>query len=135
VASWRTSQLSPYLRSTKLSATGWRSWHTGGSQVTVRAPSHSKSEGQGAKWLGRPPEKGLPIGDEREKRFARAGQLGGRNFWISGKSGQGETTLARLIASELAEPWNVEEMDAAEVIAAKINAVRQAWHRCCSFVS
>jgi replication-associated recombination protein RarA len=62
------------------------------------------------------------------QRFARAGQLGGRNFWISGKSGQGKTTLARLIASELAESWNVEEMDAAEMTAAKIEAIRQALH-------
>jgi len=72
------------------------------------------------------------IGQEKAvatlQRFVRAGQLGGRNFWISGKSGQGKTTLARLIASELAESWNVEEMDAAEVTAAKIDAIRQALH-------
>src|SRR5713101_5104161 len=51
------------------------------------------------------------------QRFARAGQLGGRNYWMSGKSGQGKTTLARLIASDLAEPWNIQEMDAAELTA------------------
>src|SRR5262245_29433538 len=62
------------------------------------------------------------------QRFARAGQLGGRNYWISGKSGQGKTTLARLIASELAEPWNVDEMDAAELTAAKMDGIRAALH-------
>jgi replication-associated recombination protein RarA len=62
------------------------------------------------------------------QRFARTGQLGGRNYWISGKSGQGKTTRARLIASELAEPWNIEEIDAAELTAAKMDGIRAALH-------
>src|SRR5713101_8173449 len=62
------------------------------------------------------------------QRFARTGQLGGRNYWMSGKSGQGKTTLARLIAAQLAEPWNIEEMDAAELTAAKMDAIRAALH-------
>src|SRR5205807_1016746 len=62
------------------------------------------------------------------QRFARAGLLGGRNYWISGKSGQGKTTLARLIAAELAEPWNIDEMDAAELTAAKMDSIRAAPH-------
>ncbi len=38
--------------------------------------------------------------------------LGGRAFWISGKSGTGKTTIARLIAKEIADDWFVAEMDA-----------------------
>src|SRR5262245_1620750 len=62
------------------------------------------------------------------QRFARAGQLGGRNYWISGKYGQGKTTLARLTAGELAETWKIEGVDAAELTAAKMDAIRAALH-------
>jgi len=41
--------------------------------------------------------------------------IGGRAYWISGGSGTGKTTIARLIARELAESWNVEEIDAQDV--------------------
>lgn len=42
--------------------------------------------------------------------------LGGRAYWISGNSGTGKTTLARLIAAEVAdEAWGaVRELDSAE---------------------
>lgn len=41
--------------------------------------------------------------------------LGGRAYWISGASGTGKTTLARLIALEVAgNPFGVQEMDAGE---------------------
>lgn len=45
------------------------------------------------------------------------GGLGGRAYWVSGASGTGKTTIARLIAAELADEWGVEEIDAAEVTA------------------
>ena len=35
--------------------------------------------------------------------------LGGRAFWISGQSGTGKTTIARLIAAEVAEDWSTLE--------------------------
>jgi len=38
--------------------------------------------------------------------------LAGRAFWIAGMSGVGKTTLARLIAAEVADELNVEEYDA-----------------------
>ena len=38
--------------------------------------------------------------------------LGGRSFWISGQSGTGKTTLAYLIAREIADDFAVEELDA-----------------------
>lgn len=48
------------------------------------------------------------------KQIAKRG-LGGRAYWIAGKSGTGKTTLARLIAAELADPMNIVELDAHEM--------------------
>ncbi len=45
----------------------------------------------------------------------RAGTFGGRAFWIAGSSGTGKTTIARLIAQDLAESWHIEEVDAQDV--------------------
>lgn len=42
----------------------------------------------------------------------RARGLGGRAYWISGRSGTGKTTIARLLAAEVADKWWVQEMDA-----------------------
>ena len=41
--------------------------------------------------------------------------LAGRAFWISGQSGTGKTTIARLIAGELASPENILEIDGSEL--------------------
>ena len=45
------------------------------------------------------------------------GGVGGRAYWLAGKSGSGKTTIARLIATEVAEDWVVLEMDASELTA------------------
>lgn len=38
--------------------------------------------------------------------------LSGRAVWISGKSGTGKTTIARLMAREYADDWSIEELSA-----------------------
>jgi DNA polymerase-3 subunit gamma/tau len=58
----------------------------------------------------------------RLQALAKRG-LGGRAFWLSGQSGTGKTTIARLIASELADPWNVTEYDAAELTAEEMRRI------------
>jgi DNA polymerase III gamma/tau subunit len=40
------------------------------------------------------------------------GTLGGRAFMVTGKSGHGKTTIARLIAAEIAEDYCINEFDA-----------------------
>jgi DNA polymerase-3 subunit gamma/tau len=46
--------------------------------------------------------------------------LAGRAYWISGQSGTGKTTIARLIASEVADEFCTEEIDATDLTPAKI---------------
>lgn len=56
------------------------------------------------------------IGQDRAvamlRRLQERGGFGGRAYWLAGGSGTGKTTLARLIAQDLAESWHVEEVDA-----------------------
>lgn len=42
------------------------------------------------------------------------GAIGGKAFWLSGNSGIGKTTLARIIARELADEFYVAEYDSAD---------------------
>ena len=46
--------------------------------------------------------------------------LGGRAFFLSGSSGTGKTTLARLIADEVADEWSIHEIDSTDLSAARI---------------
>lgn len=46
--------------------------------------------------------------------------FGGRAFWISGLSGSGKTTIARLIAAEIADDLFISEYDSAEVFTAEV---------------
>ena len=45
----------------------------------------------------------------------RSGGWGGRAYFITGPSGTGKTTIARLIAAELAGTWGTMELDAGEL--------------------
>jgi len=52
--------------------------------------------------------------------------LSGRAYWLSGSSGMGKTTIARLIAQEVAAPLYIHEIDAQELTIARINEITDA---------
>jgi replication-associated recombination protein RarA len=55
---------------------------------------------------------------------------GGQAFWITGGSGWGKTTLARIIATTVADEWEVEEIDAQEL---SLDKIRDFEKRCVYF--
>lgn len=46
--------------------------------------------------------------------------LAGRAYWISGQSGTGKTTIARLIAAELADELAIDEIDSSDCTPARL---------------
>lgn len=54
--------------------------------------------------------------------------LGGRAYWISGPPGVGKTTIARLLAAEMADPLFVREMDAGELGAPAVREIAYEVH-------
>ena len=55
----------------------------------------------------------------------RARGLAGRAYWVSGQSGAGKSTIARLIASDVASEWCVEEVDATDLSAARVRELER----------
>ena len=54
--------------------------------------------------------------------------LAGRAYWLSGQSGTGKTTIARLIADDVADEWCIEEVDATDLSAARIREIEAKLH-------
>ncbi|MFO0897992.1 MAG: AAA family ATPase [Pirellulales bacterium] len=52
--------------------------------------------------------------------------LAGRSYWLSGQSGSGKTTIARLIASEVADEFSIEEVDATDLSAARLRDIERS---------
>jgi replication-associated recombination protein RarA len=52
------------------------------------------------------------VGQDKAVAMLRRLKPGGRAFWFAGPSGSGKTTLARILATEFAESWHVDEIDA-----------------------
>jgi len=68
----------------------------------------------------RPREFSQVIGQDaavkRLEIIGRRGGYGGKALWISGASGGGKTTLARIVAAQVAEPMFVREYDSADAV-------------------
>ncbi len=63
----------------------------------------------------------------RFRTVAKRG-IGGRCFWITGKSGTGKTTIARLIARELADPFCIDESNAQDLSISGVRDLERAMH-------
>lgn len=70
------------------------------------------------------------VGQDRVIGKVRAmmsrGTLAGNAYWISGQSGTGKSTIARLIAAEVADDWGIEELDAGRVTPAMLADVERS---------
>jgi len=53
--------------------------------------------------------------------------LKGRSYWLSGQSGTGKTTIARLLAAEIADNFYIEELDATSLTVADLKQIESAW--------
>ena len=64
----------------------------------------------------RPSTWGEVIGQDklvaRLRQLAQRSTLSGRAYWLAGQSGTGKTTIARLIAQDVADPFLIQEVDA-----------------------
>lgn len=64
------------------------------------------------------------IGQDRIKAKVdtlRPRGLAGRGYWLNGPSGMGKTTIARLIAAEVSDDWQTEEIDSHKMTCATID--------------
>jgi len=78
----------------------------------------------------RPGTWGEVLGQEKAKgkvEVLRRRGLAGRAYWISGPSGTGKTTIARILASEIAEPWAIEEVDATTLTPGRLREIESTW--------
>lgn len=62
----------------------------------------------------------------QEKALAKIARLrerglAGRAYFVSGQSGTGKTTIARLLAAEVADDWATEEIDGSKMTTAKVD--------------
>jgi len=60
------------------------------------------------------------------KQLANRG-LGGRAYWISGQSGTGKTTIARILAGQLADGLYINEIDATGLLPSHLRDIEQDW--------
>lgn len=56
----------------------------------------------------------------------RARGLAGKAYWIAGQSGTGKTTIARLLAAEIADEWSIDELDASDATVSRLKDLEQS---------
>jgi DNA polymerase III gamma/tau subunit len=61
----------------------------------------------------------------RIRALAERSGLTGRAFFLSGQSGTGKTTIARLIAADVASEWDTEELDAGALTVASLRDIER----------
>jgi DNA polymerase-3 subunit gamma/tau len=69
----------------------------------------------------------------QDKALAKVHQVGkngygGRAYFLTGGSGTGKTSIARLIAAEVADPFCIEELDGSKLTADKIREIERTMH-------
>jgi len=64
---------------------------------------------------------------ERLMLMRDRGEIAGQAYWVSGQSGTGKTTVARLIAAEIAGEWGIEELDATDLTPARLREIESGW--------
>jgi replication-associated recombination protein RarA len=69
---------------------------------------------------------GQPKVIKRIQRIQDTSGLGGRAYYIAGPSGGGKTTIARLIAADIADPMNIDEIDATGLSAAALQDIERS---------
>jgi DNA polymerase III gamma/tau subunit len=69
------------------------------------------------------------VGQERVvgriRQLAERGALAGRAYWLSGQSGTGKTTIARLLAAEIADDFLTQEVDASALTVAALRELER----------
>lgn len=63
----------------------------------------------------------------RLRTVGKSRGFGGRAIWLEGQSGTGKTTIAHLVAREVADDWCIEEWDAGKLTVADLDEVEQSW--------
>jgi len=62
------------------------------------------------------------VGQDKAVRMVRGiekrGGFGGASVWITGQSGTGKTTLARIVAGTMADDWMIQEYDSGDAVGA-----------------
>jgi DNA polymerase III gamma/tau subunit len=65
---------------------------------------------------------------ETLERLRDSGGLAGRAYWLAGPSGTGKSTIAKLIAKEVATEWFIEEIDACGWTPAAVQELERSMH-------